>query len=199
MTHYKYLSLKKNLFLLLLTSIITLHSFAQFIKNVKELNTTGTSNSYPFDFTVLDTKLFFIAAGNSGTYSLWVIDGTDASTTMISPSTGPLSNIRDIIAYNNKIYFAYDDGINGMELWVSDGTAGGTTLFKDLYPGSTGSYPEAFTLANNKLFFMGSSVDGERRLYVSDGTPAGTIVIRNNYIRLFNGLLDFAVVNNDIY
>jgi len=199
MTHYKYLSLKKNLFLLLLTSIITLHSFAQFIKNVKELNTTGTSNSYPFDFTVLDTKLFFIAAGNSGTYSLWVIDGTDASTTMISPSTGPLNNIRDIIAYNNKIYFAYDDGINGMELWVSDGTAGGTTLFKDLYPGSTGSYPEAFTVANNKLFFMGSSVDGERRLYVSDGTPAGTIVIRNNYIRLFNGLLDFAVVNNDIY
>jgi len=199
MADYTFLSLKKNLILLLFTSCITLHSSAQFIKNVKELNTTGTSNSYPFDFTVLDTKLFFIAAGNSGTYSLWVIDGNDASTTMISPSTGPLNNIPNIIAYNNKIYFAYNDGINGMELWVSDGTAGGTVLFKDLYPGSTGSYPEAFTVTNNKLFFMGNSIDGERRLYASDGTPAGTIVIKNNHIRLFNGLQDFAVVNNEIY
>jgi ELWxxDGT repeat protein len=59
--------------------------------------------------------------------------------------------------------------------------------------------PRAFTVANNKLLFMGNSVDGERRLYVSDGTPAGTKVIKNNYINLFNGLTDFAVLNNDVY
>lgn len=174
-------------------------AYAQNIENLKDLNTTGTSNSYPFDFTIANKNLFFIAAGNSGTYSLWITKGTNASTKLISPTTGPLNNIADIVSYNDKIYFSYNDGINGYELWVSDGTTAGTVLFKDLYPGSTGSYPQAFTVANNKLFFMGSGVDGERRLYVSDGTKGGTKIIKNNYINLFNGMANFAILNNDIY
>jgi hypothetical protein len=46
---------------------------------------------------------------------------------------------------------------------------------------------------------MGSGVNGERRLYVSDGTTAGTKIIRDYFINLFNGITDFAVLNNDIY
>ena len=46
-------------------------SYAQNIENLKDLNTTGTSNSYRFYFTIANKKLFFIAAGNSGSYSLW--------------------------------------------------------------------------------------------------------------------------------
>jgi ELWxxDGT repeat protein len=174
-------------------------SYAQSIEILKDLNTTGTSNSYPFDFTIANKQLFFIAAGNSGSYSLWVTKGTSASTRTISPGTGTINNIPDIISYNDKIYFAYDDGIHGMELWISDGTVAGTILFKDLYPGSTGSYPQAFTVANNKLFFMGSGVDGERRLYVSDGTIPGTKIIKNNFVNLFNGMSDFPVLNTTIY
>lgn len=193
-THFfiKNLLLSSFLFVLIIPA-----SHAQIIQNVKEINTVA-SGSYPTDFTVANNKLFFLAIGNSGTYGLWVTEGTDATTQMLSPATGSL-NVPDIISYRNKIYFSYNDGIHGDELWVSDGTAVGTMLFKDLYAGSTGSFPHAFTVANDKLFFMGNSVEAERRLYVSDGTVNGTFVLKNNYINLFNGFSDFAVLNNDIY
>jgi trimeric autotransporter adhesin len=200
MKTYKPFAIKKTLLALILPACILPALHAQVLVDVKEINTTGvSSSSYPFDFTIMDNKLFFIAADNSGTYGLWITTGTEASTQKISPATGPLNNIPDIVAYNNKLYFSYNDGINGYELWVSDGTAAGTVLFKDLYPGSTGSYPQNFTVANNKLFFMGSSTDGERRLYASDGTVSGTLIVKNNYIDLFNGYTDFAILNNDIY
>ncbi len=190
---------KYTLITTLLFAYIMPASYAQNIEILKELNSTGTGNSYPFDFTIANQKLFFIAAGNSGSYSLWITKGTSASTKTISPTTGTINNIPDIVSYNNNIYFAYDDGVHGNELWISDGTVAGTVLFKDLYAGSTGSYPQAFTVANNKLFFMASGVDGERRLYVSDGTKGGTKIIKNYFISLFNGMSDFAVLNNDIY
>lgn len=196
---YKPIAIKIILLAISISPCITPMSNAQVLQIVKEINTTGTSNSYPFDFTIADNKLFFIATGNSGTYGLWITTGTDAGTQMISPGVGPLNNIADIVAFNNKVFFTYNDGINGYELWVSDGTTAGTILFKDVFPGSTGSYPSAFTVCNNKLFFMGNSPDGERRLYVSNGTDAGTVVIKNNYIDLLNGMTDFAILNNDIY
>lgn len=59
-------------------------SFAQTIQNVKDINTTGTTNSYPFDFTIVNNKLFFIAANNSNTYGLWITEGTNATTQMLS-------------------------------------------------------------------------------------------------------------------
>lgn len=190
---------KHTLISILLLACLRPVSYAQNIELVKEINTAGTGNSYPFDFTVANKKLFFIAAGNTGSYSLWVTKGTDVTTKTISPTTGPFNNIADIVSYNDKIYFSWDDGTHGYELWVSDGTKAGTVLFKDLYAGSTGSYPQAFTVANNKLFFMASSIDGERRLYVSDGTTAGTKIIKNTSVSLFNGMSDFAILNTDIY
>lgn len=65
-------------------------SNAQSIEILKEINTTGTSNSYPFDFTIANKKLFFIASGNAGGYSLWSTNGNGVNTKMISPKTVPL-------------------------------------------------------------------------------------------------------------
>lgn len=192
--------MKKNLLVaVFLLAFFNPLSNAQNIEEVKDINTSGNLSSYPFDFTLAAGKLFFIATVNSGSQSVWITKGTAASTKMVSPATGPLNSIGDIAAYNNNIYFSYNDGVHGYELWVSDGTAAGTVLFKDIYAGSSGSNPRAFTVANNKLFFMADDINGERRLYVSDGTSAGTTVIKNNYISLFNGFTDFAVLNKDIY
>ncbi len=170
-------------------------SHAQFIQQLKDLR---TGNSFPFDFTTSGPKLFFIASDDTNV-GLWVTDGTEAGTLKLTPSTGPANTSFDIAAYNNKVYFSYNNGVDGYELWVSDGTAAGTGLFKDLYAGSTGSFPRYFTVANNKMFFMADNIDGERRMFVSDGTPAGTFVVKNNYTSLFNGLATFAILNNDIY
>ncbi len=168
---------------------------AQVIQKLKDLR---TGNSFPFDFTIAGTKLFFIASDdvNAG---VWVTSGTAANTIKLTPSSGPLNSLSDIVAYNNKVYFSYNDGLNGYELWVTDGTVAGTVMLTDLYAGNSSSNPRYFTVANNKLFFMGDNIDGERRMFVSDGTAAGTFVIKNNYISLFNGLSTFAILNNDVY
>ncbi|MEO8413445.1 MAG: ELWxxDGT repeat protein, partial [Ginsengibacter sp.] len=164
---------------------------SQVIQKIKDVR---FANSFPFDFTVSNNKLFFIATDNTNA-GVFVTDGTDVGTQKLTPSTG-LYSISDIVDYNNKIYFTYNDGSNGYELWVSDGTVAGTSIFKDINPGSTGSFPKNLTVANNKLFFI---TDIDQKLYVCDGTPAGTTIIKNNGAVIFNGLAQFAILNNDIY
>ncbi len=176
---------------------VTVH--AQTLELVKEIS-TGFGSSNPYNFTVAANKLFFVAKDDANQFNLYVTQGTAATTEfLLGVPSIQNATIYSMIAYNNKLFFTCNNGINGQELWTSDGTVAGTVLFKDLYPGATGSFPSAFTVANGKLFFMGNGVDGERRLYVSDGTPGGTIIIRNNYINLFNGFTNFAVMNNEIY
>ncbi len=197
---YKSTVLKTLLIIISIHTLFFANTSAQTLQVVKDINNDGSlSSSYPFDFNIVNGKLFFLANGNGGGYGLWLTTGTEAGTIKLTPSTGDLSNIADIIAYHNKVYFGYNNGGNDYELWVSDGTVAGTKLFKDIYTGSTGSFPRAFTVANDKLFFMANDINGERRLYASDGTVAGTVVVRNNYIDLFNGFTDFAVYNSNIY
>lgn len=197
---YKSTVLKTLVIFILILTLFVANTSAQTLQVVKDINNDGDlSSSYPFDFNIINGKLFFLANGTGGGYGLWLTTGTDAGTTKLTPSAGDISNIADIIAYHDKVYFAYNNGGNDYELWVSDGTVSGTKLFKDIYTGITGSFPRAFTVANDRLFFMANDINGERRLYVSDGTPGGTVVVRNYGIDLFNGFADFAVYNNNIY
>jgi ELWxxDGT repeat protein len=181
----------KFIILLLFSNVLFLPCRSQIIQKVKDVR---FANSFPFDFTVSNNKLFFIAADNTNS-GVFVTDGTEAGTVKLTSSIG-FPSISDIVAYNNKIYFTNTDGINGYELWVSDGTVAGTSIFKDINPGSAGSYPKNFTVANNKLFFI---TDIDQKLYVCDGTPAGTTILKNNGAIIFNGLAQFAILNNDIY
>lgn len=188
--------MKRNILLLLAFTILLFSAVnAQHLEMVKDINPGGL-NSYPNNITVAGNKLFFLAADNSGYQKLWVTQGTEATTLLLVDQI--LMQTQKLYAYNGKIYFDSYTAANGQELWVSDGTVAGTHIFVDIYPGTTGSYPSAFTVTNNKLFFMADNPAGARRLYASDGTPAGTIVLKA-FIQLFNGFSNFAVMNNDIY
>jgi ELWxxDGT repeat protein len=173
-------------------------AYGQTLEKLKEIS-TGFGNSYPNNFTVVGSKLFFVAGDEAFQYRLYVSGGSAANTLLLGPLATVNGSISNLVAYKNKLFFSCNDGVNGPELWTSDGTVAGTRLFRDLYPGATGSWPEAFTIAGGKLFFMAGGIDGERRLYVSDGTVAGTVIVWNDYINLFNGLKTFAVLNNDVY
>jgi ELWxxDGT repeat protein len=186
--------IKISALLILFFALFSTSPYAQVIQKLKDLR---AGNSFPFDFTISGAKLFFIASDDVNV-GLWVTDGTTTGTVKLTPSTGPANTSFDIAAYDNKVYFSYNDGVNGYELWVSDGTVAGTGLFKDLYVGSNGSNPRYFTVANNKLFFIADDINSTQRLFVSDGTAAGTMLIKN-YATLFNGLSTFAILNNDIY
>ena len=170
---------------------------AQIIVNVKDINTAGSS--IPHDLIISNDKLFFIAQDASNYKSLWVTLGTDATTTNVGPFGGVSNSLQELQNYNNKIYFAYNDGVNGQEPWVTDGTTAGTIMLKDIYPGSTSSDPQNFTVANNKLFFLANNPNGSHRLYSSDGTAANTIVIKDNIVAGFNGERALAILNNNVY
>lgn len=166
----------------------------QDIVNVKDINTAGSSA--PFNLIISNDKLFFIAVDATNYRSLWVTLGTDATTTNLGPFGGSANSIQELQNYNNKIYFAYDDGVHGQEPWVSDGTIAGTKILKDINPGITRSYPQNFTVANNKLFFIANWTNG---LYVTDGTEANTIVLKSNIVRSFQLEKAMAVLNNFVY
>lgn len=171
---------------------------AQDLVEVKETNTVPGGNGYPSNLTTCNGKLFFTANDNIGFASLWVTEGTDATSLQLRAPIPGLNSDRMLVSYKNKIYFMGDDGINGPEVWVSDGTVAGTVLFKDVYPGSNGSFPQSFTVGNNKLFFFTYDIEGLKKLFVTDGTVAGTILLKTG-IQDFNGYTSFAILNNDIY
>lgn len=171
---------------------------AQVLVKVKETNTAPGGNGYPHEITACGNQLFFIANDNTGFPKLWVTKGADASTLLLGPATPVANSVRNLVAYKNKLYFQCDDGTSGVELWSSDGTISGTSLFADIFPGSSGSAPQHFTVANSKLFFLTQDITSIKNLWVTDGTVPGTIMLKPG-IGEFNGYTSFAVLNNEIY
>lgn len=171
---------------------------AQNLESVTKVG-VGNAGSNPFGFTVAAGKLFFVALDGATTGSLYATEGTEATTTKVSPATIIGADFSSLVAFNGKLFFACNDGVHGKELWTSDGTAAGTGLFKDLNPGVAGSNPYGLTVMNDKLFLLASTTAGNAMLFVSDGTQGGTLLIRNKTSPLFDFLPRFAILNNEVY
>lgn len=67
--------------------------------------------------------------------------------------------------FNDKLYFAADDGINGEELWVSDGTTMGTQLVADINPSIGGSLVDNLIVVDNELFFTANNATTGTELF----------------------------------
>ena len=92
------------------------------------------------------------------------------------------SNPTELFEFDDKLYFAADDGETGNELWVSDGTSEGTNIVADIRPGSIEAYPYSsnpsdFIEFNDKLYFFIGNDDIDSELWVSDGTSEGTNLV----------------------
>ena len=140
----------------------------------------GSSDSYPCNLTVFNSRLFFSAVGPAG-YELWSTDGSTAGTAQVADiNPGPLSSYAYYLTvFNGALYFAADDGVHGTELWKSDGTAAGTTLVADVVPGSDASYPVPLGMLNGKLLFevmipSQTTIGYVGQLWTTDGTANGT-------------------------
>lgn len=171
---------------------------AQSLERVKQIG-PPTSGSFPYRFTVVGDKLFFLASEDGIKNSLYVTTGTAASTQKISAPNMASSSFTGFTAFANQLFFAADDGINGTELWASDGTAAGTRMVKDIIPGVNGSNPGAFTVMNNKLYFLAKSMTGNNRIYVSDGSPLGTTLVWDNTSATPDFAGGFPILNNELY
>jgi ELWxxDGT repeat protein len=133
--------------------------------------------------------VFFNADDGVHGRELWVSDGTEAGTRMISdvPGSWPGGSIRGLepygfAEYNGLAYFAGTSTEFGREIWRSDGTLSGTQQVTDLTPGAAGSHPEIFVEFKNRLYFLRHAkglADVQAVLYRTDGTSAGTKAVRD--------------------
>jgi ELWxxDGT repeat protein len=146
-------------------------------------NRIGSGSS---GFTELNNKLYFAADDNINGPELWLTDGTTNGTRLVKDinpgSEGFLdrnSAFAEFVNFDNKLYFAADDGVNGEELWVSDGTTNGTQLFKDINPGSDESYIRNITQFKNNLYFSANDGINGVELWVTDGTTDGTQLLKD--------------------
>jgi ELWxxDGT repeat protein len=71
-------------------------------------------------------------------------------------------------------------------------------LLKDIYPGSTSSVPNAFSVIGNKLYFSAESSHDNSEPWVSDGTTAGTFLLKNLYPGGSSDPRNFSAINNKV-
>lgn len=128
----------------------------------------------------------FFADGDPSDTSIWKTSGTIETTQLVKKlpfSDGGFisSSASELTAYNNKLYFKYNDGLTGDELWVSDGTETGTSLFIDIDTGigcggPCSSGPRNLLVMNGELIFDTAAAfnAGRSEIWKTDGTTSGT-------------------------
>jgi len=161
-------------------------------------------NSYPYELTLYNGKIYFTAADNSDTTGyanteLWVTDGTQSGTTQVKDIWADSikgSNPGYLAEYNGLLYFkAYNGSSRG--LWKSDGTTLGTQLVKDLATSS--DYDVPLINYNGKLFFSVNidTATEQGQLWQTDGTTSGTYKVKSfvgtppQIYTVYNGKLYF--------
>ena len=98
------------------------------------------------------------------------------------------SNLGELTAVGNTLYFRADDGVHGNELWKSDGTTTGTVMVTDIHAGLDNSLPQELIPIDtdgdgesDTLYFKAYVQTYGTELWKSDGTAAGTVMVKDIY------------------
>lgn len=178
------------------------------VKNIAEDDIdSGIYGSYPQNFYEFNGKVYFSANTQDNGSELWVTDGTEAGTNMVTDLTGDTgsSSPSNFVTYNGELYFVAEDSYD--RIMKTDGTEAGTEVYKDttsyyvklatvgsylIYNDSNFVYSydgssetelqnlnsiESYTPADSVLYFTASSYD---RLWVTDGTIGGTSELKES-------------------
>jgi ELWxxDGT repeat protein len=139
-------------------------------------------------------NLYFTGCDPVHGCELWHSDGTAEGTQMVADlAPGPDSGMFDpeldtpYAFFDGSIYFLAYTRESGVELWRSDGSAEGTRQVKDIDPGPSDGFVEAydffdtyrayFTVLDDRLFFIASDGRHGFELWRTDGTTAGTAMV----------------------
>ncbi|WMI64813.1 T9SS type A sorting domain-containing protein [Aestuariibaculum sp. YM273] len=160
--------LRTTCFLLLLSFIVN----AQ-IAEIKDINNSGSSSSFPANLTVFNEKIYFAADDSNGSNTpggidlgkeLWITDGSEDGTSFVKDlrSGSSSSNPNFFFEFNNTLYFSANTG-SGNVLFTTDGTESGTTQT---------NYPFIFnqTEMNGMIYFVLTT--DSNKLYQFDGSSA---------------------------
>jgi ELWxxDGT repeat protein len=163
--------------------------------------------------------VLFTGLDSTGSFDLWVTDGTAAGTHELTGISGAFTGTgglfggsavvspADLTVFNGKVLFNGIDSAQLSGLWVTDGTAAGTHELTgingaDAGPstGPPGLDPKDLTVFGNEVLFNGTDTGGTYGLWVTDGTAAGTHELTGIKGVAANGLdpADLTVFKNEV-
>ena len=146
----------------------------------QKINVSLEIPSIDDDYALYKGAVYFAAYSPTYTVDIWKTDGSEAGTVLVKAIPNS-KEIRDLLVFQNKIFFIVGKGSGNDKIWVSDGTAAGTNQFIDLdTKNDINNAPKELLVFNNKLFFWaGREGTNFKNYYVSDGTVSGTSVLNN--------------------
>ena len=112
------------------------------------------------------------------TFRLFRTDGTPEGTyplTEMSYGSYFFGN-RQMVIYNNLLYFFKQDEEGNWFLYKTDGTVAGTEEVMFLNPPDVGT-PNSLVISGENLYFMANDGINGQEIYKSDGTAAGTEIV----------------------
>ena len=140
---------------------------------------TGTGSSSPNNLTVIGNKLYFSASTTSFGRELYSYNGlnvmrlTDVAAGNLSTITNYSIGQRIIAGFNNKIYFAGNDGTNFGHLYAYDPATGNTALVYKTNPTGNSNISNILTAKNRIYFNADNGVNGnELWMYKGTGVPS---------------------------
>lgn len=155
------------------------------LAGIKGANSSGVWGTFSgLGMAELDGKVIFSGLNDSGTYGLWITDGTVAGTMEIpvqGAAEGSLGLRADnFVTFNGRVLFRGFGADGTIGLWTTDGTAAGTQELA----GINGAYllgpdPVWMTVYENEVVFEGIDDANQFGLWVTDGTTAGTHELKN--------------------
>ena len=149
-------------------------------------------------FTEYADRLYFVANDGVNGSQVWVTDGTEPGTQVVSnirpqgqDSRESESAVNNLIVFDDRLFFTVNDAASGKEIWATDGTTTGTQLVADINPNTDDNYYYAYEpisnsadavnleIVSDRLFFAANDGSNGRELWVSDGTTAGTQLVKD--------------------
>lgn len=171
---------------------------ARRISNINQFAETRQTSSQIISAVDFNNKSIQIQYSIHG-HELWEYDGTNPPTLIMDIYKGTRNGVLldDLIVFDNKVFFAGDNGINGYELWAYDGI---NLPYMVAELNSNGnSSPRKFTIFQNKLYFTANSDTHNNLIWSYDGTNPPS---RPTYLNLPNNnssIDEFIVFDNQLF
>ena len=125
---------------------------------IKEIFPGGSS--YPGEFTLINTTVFFSARDSVGStgmglFDLWAYETLNFSVWKVEADIQPSS----LLAVNSDLYFSAQPqiGVTGVELWKHETSTNTTFMEKDINPGSLSSNPQHLVAMGTTIYMSANA------------------------------------------